>query len=413
MSTWYQNAIVYELYVDKFAGNFRNLTSKLDYFNYLGINTLWLLPFYPSPMIDGGYDISDFQNIRPNLGTLSDFNSFISAAHQKNLKVIIDLVLNHTSIDHPWFGQHPDWYLWADDQSKYTDAFIHFAEIKKSNWIYYPSTQKYYYATFYQEQPDLNWDNPEVEKAMLAVIDFWLDRGVDGFRLDAVARLIKRDGTNCFALPQTHQILKKIRSHIDSKYSDRILLAETGGWPEEAKTFFGQGDQCHSVIHFPLAVRMLSAISSKNPDILSNLWDQSTDIPAGCNWSLFLTNHDTVDLFFLPEDQKHMLHQQIDPQNMYSYPEGQSTAARLSQVCQGIKDDILWATKLLLDQPGTPIIYYGNEIGLPNQNLNSTPSDLRDYVRGFFNWSEVSRQQSDPTSLLNSIRTLIQNRKVQ
>ncbi len=407
---WYQNAIVYELYVDKFAGNFKGLTSKLDYFNYLGVNTLWLLPHYPSPMIDGGYDISDFQNIRSDLGTLSDFDNLVNSAHQQNLKVIIDLVLNHTSIDHPWFREHPDWYIWSDNQNQYSRAYVHFRQLKSSNWILYKPSNKYYYATFYPQQPDLNWNNPEVEKAMFSVMDFWLNRGVDGFRLDAVARLIKCDGTDCFALPETHQVLKRIRSHIDSKYSDRILLAESGGWPEEAKTFFGQGDECHSVIHFPLAVRMLSSISQKNPDILKNLWDQSKDIPNDCNWSLFLTNHDTVDLFFLPEDQKQALHNKIDPQNMYSYPEGQSTAARLSQICAGNKADILWATKLLLDQPGTPIIYYGNEIGMPNQHLQNAPSDLRDYVRGSFDWSAADHQRSDPDSLLNSIRTLIQNR---
>jgi maltose alpha-D-glucosyltransferase/alpha-amylase len=418
-SPWWTTAVIYELYVDKFAGNFTNLTAKLDYFTYLGVNTLWVLPHYPSPGIDGGYDISDFTHIRPDLGSVSDFQDFVKQAHAKHLRVIIDLVLNHTSATHPWFiasrssrnNPKRDWYMWSENQTGFSQAFVHFEHIKGKNWIYNPTTGDYYYATFYQEQPDLNWDNPEVFAAMMAVIDFWLGLGVDGFRLDAVSRLIKREGTNCFALPQTHELLKHIRTHIDSKYSDILLLAESGGWIHEAKPFFGSGDECQLVIHFPLAVELLSAILTRDLSQVHAIWDQSRDIPDTCRWAVFLTSHDSVDLFFLTsEEQKRQLARLADPTGYFSTPTGASIGARLAEVCQGKEEAILWAVGQLLSQPGVPVIYYGNEIGLRNAPLSPKPSDIRDFVRGPFDWAEADRQKSDPSSLLSHIRTLLQNR---
>jgi maltose alpha-D-glucosyltransferase/alpha-amylase len=419
--TWSPKSIIYELYVDKFAGNFSGLTTKLDYFNYLGIDTLWLLPHYPSPLVDGGYDISDYQNIRSDLGTMTDFNIFVKTAHAKGLKVLTDLVLNHTSDQHPWFieskgsktNDKRNWYMWSNTPDQFSQAFVHFADLKNNiNWIFNEATGDYYYATFYKEQPDLNWDNPEVLEAMLKVFDFWLDCGVDGFRLDAIARLIKRDGTNCFALPENHEILKKIRSHLDTKYPGKVLMAESGGWIHEAKAFFGQGDECHLVINFPLAVHMLAAINHKNTDKIESLWSQAGQLPNNCQWGVFLTNHDCVDLFLLGnEEEKQQLAKKADPDGLFAQPDSQSIGARIAEICQGNNEDILWATQLLLSQPGVPIIYYGNEIGMRNANLPDKPHDTRLYVRGPFDWPEAEKQQSDPNSLLNSIKNLITSLK--
>jgi maltose alpha-D-glucosyltransferase/alpha-amylase len=417
---WWTKAVIYELYIDKFAGNLKGLTEKLDYFTYLGVNTLWLLPHYPSPGIDGGYDISDYQNIRSDLGTLDDFDRFLQSAHEHGLKVIIDLVLNHTSNEHSWFKEaraskdspKRDWYIWSDHKDRFTEAFVHFSEIKNnSNWVFNESTGDYYYATFYPEQPDLNWDNPELMSAMLEVIDYWLGKGVDGFRLDAVSRLIKRDGTNCFALPETHAVLKKIRSHIDSKFSGIVLIAETGGWPHEARTFFAAGDECQMVINFPLAVKLLSGIKNRDLEGVDKVWQWCGEIPAACRWAVFLTNHDSVDVFFLGSDEeKQEILQRADPTGQYTQPGGLSIGARLAEVCQGNQDDIIWATRQLLSQPGVPIIYYGNEIGMRNQSFPEKPPDTRICVRNQFDWAEADKQKSDPNSILNQVRNAIRNR---
>lgn len=415
-SPWWDSTVIYELYVDKFADNFSGLTAKLDYFSYLGVTALWVLPHYPSPLVDGGYDISDYTAIREDLGTLADFDYFVASAHAKGLKVIIDLVLNHTSTAHPWFvasrssktNPKRAWYLWSDSPDKYSQAFVHFSDIKTTNWIKNAATGDYYYATFYPEQPDLNWDNPEVVTAMLDIIDFWLDRGVDGFRLDAISRLVKRNGTNCFALPETHQHLKNIRAHIDAKYSDIVLMAESGGWPNEAKAFFGTGDECHLVMHFPLAVQLLSAIKDRNMSRVEEIWHQSDGIPANCHWASFLTNHDSVDLFFLTDPTiRQELAKWIDSTGLYTQPNGQSVGARLAQVCSHNSNDIIWATEKLLSQPAVPIIYYGNEIGLPNASFPQKPKDIREFVRGQFDWAQVDRQKLDPESILNRVRNLI------
>ncbi len=413
--------MIYEVYVDKFAGNFTNLISKLDYLVELGVGTIWLLPHYPSPGVDGGYDISDYRGIRSDLGTLENFREFIKAAHLRGLKVITDMVLNHTSDQHPWFkdasssrdNPKRNWYIWNDNPYRFHDAFVHFPEIKKTgNWIRNNATGDYYYATFYPQQPDLNWDNSEVVAEMLSTMDYWLELGVDGFRLDAISRLAKRDGTNCFALPETHAMLRNIRSHISTKFPDAVLLAESGGWLEEARTFFGNNDECHLVINFPLAVRMLSAVRHHDQSVVVDVWRWAPELPGECKWAAFLTNHDTVDLFFLTNDsEKQEVASYINPDSTYSQPNSSSVAARLAQVCRGKKEDIIWATEQLMSQPAVPIIYYGNEIGMPNQSLSQRPSDAREYVRGAFDWAEAERQRLDPDSLFHSVRKIIQKRR--
>jgi maltose alpha-D-glucosyltransferase / alpha-amylase len=413
---WWKNAVIYELYIDKFAHDIRGLVEKIDYFQRLGINTLWILPHYPTPGIDDGYDISDYFSVRPDLGTVEDFKRFIEAAHARDIRVVTDMVLNHTSDAHPWFMEaraskdnpRRSWYMWNDNQEKYADAFVHFSHIKKTNWIFNAPTGDFYYATFYPQQPDLNWDNPEVENAMLEAMDYWLDMGVDGFRLDAISRLVKRDGTSCFALPETHRVLKRIRSHLASRYPNAVMLAEAGGWPDEAKAFFGNGDECHLVINFPLAARLVSSIAAKQ---LPPCADLLLPLPDACHWATFLTNHDSVDLFFLSDEKERgEFKTRVDPQGLYSVPQSNSLSARLGEICKGNADDIVWATEKLLAQPGIPIIYYGNEIGMRNQILTEAPPDTRTFVRGEFDWPEADKQISDPNSVFSRVSQLIKNR---
>lgn len=417
---WWTSAIIYELYVDKFAGNFKGLTEKLDYINFLGVNTLWLLPHYPSPMVDGGYDVSDYTSVRSELGTMEDFEEFVQHAHGKNLKVIIDLVLNHTSDKHPWFQsarssrENPkrDWYIWSDNVDKFFEAFVHFTNIKSNNWIYNEATNDYYYATFYPQQPDLNWDNEEVYKAMMEVVEFWLSKGVDGFRLDAVSRLIKREGTNCFALPETHNVLKRIRSDISSKYPYTLFMAESGGWPNEEKPFFGNQDECQLVINFPLASNLLSSISDRDLSSVERVWDESGGIGENCRWGIFLTNHDSVDLYFLTdENKKKKLAEEGNLLVRFGHRDSSSFAARLAEICQGDEDKIIWAFDQQFKLTGVPIVYYGNEIGMRNLELGSIPSDPREFVRGDFDWEMANNQMKQEGSLLNNIHKLILERK--
>lgn len=414
---WWKNAIIYEVYVDKFAGNFRGLSEKIDYLKYLGINTLWVLPHYPSPMVDGGYDVSDYTSIRDDLGNMDDFEKFVSKAHDSNIKVIVDLILNHTSDQHPWFKKsrsskdNPkrDWYLWSDDASIFSQAFVHCTEVKSSNWIKNEETGDYYYASFYPQQPDLNWDNSKVYNAMLDVMYFWLEKGVDGFRLDMISRLIKRDGTNCFALPEVHDILKRIRVDVSIKYPGTVFMAESGGWVHEAKTFFGNGNECQLVINFPMASNLLSAIDDFDLSKTKRVWEESQGIGGANSWGLFLTNHDSVDLFFLDDQQKRDLSD--NGRLLAKYGGGFSFAARLYEICEGNKEKIVWAYKELLNFPGVPILYYGNEIGMSNEIFEVKPKDTREYVRGKFNWDEVDRQIEDKDSILNRVSELIHNRK--
>jgi maltose alpha-D-glucosyltransferase / alpha-amylase len=418
---WWVNAIIYEVYVDKFAGNFKGLTDKLDYLLYLGVNTIWILPHYPSPMVDGGYDISDYTAVRSELGELHDFEEFVNKAHAKGIKVIIDLVLNHTSDRHPWFleakssknNPKRDWYIWSEDELRFSQAFVHFSHTKNSNWIRNETTGDFYYATFYPQQPDLNWDNNEVYVAMLSVMEFWLAKGVDGFRLDAVSRLIKRDNTNCFALPEVNSILKRIRNDISMKYPGTVFLAESGGWIHEAKTFFGEGDECQLVINFPMASNLLSCVTDYDLTKTEKVWDESQGIGDANRWGLFLTNHDSVDTFFLDEVQKEKLTKDGYLLTKFGEEEGSSFAARLGEICMNDMEKIIWVHEKLLSFRGVPILYYGNEIGMPNQHLEDKPTDIREYVRGDFDWDEANIQMNDKDSILNNIRALIRKRKQQ
>lgn len=420
-SCWWGKAVIYEVYVNKFAGDFRSLAGKLDYLNRLGINCIWLLPHYPSPMIDEGYDVSDYFSVRKDLGTLDDFKSFVKKADEFGIKIIVDLVLNHVSTSHLWFSEakksadNPkrDFFLWSKTGREFSQARNPFSHMCSSNWIYSPETGYYYFASFFPEQADLNWDNPEVLKEIVKIIDFWASLGVDGFRLDAVGHLIKRDGTDCHHLPEVHGILKKIRQHLNENWPEVILLAEAAGSVEKVKQYFGTGDECHMVFNFPLMASMYLAIKRGDMDILADMVSQSFDIPENCQWATFLSNHDEITLQTLSESEREEILPWLDPEDKYSFKGGLGVAMRLASVFKGDRDKILNAFKVLLSLPGSPVIYYGSEIGMENIEIHPSPMDARKYVRGEFDWKKVDRQATDSESLLSQLSEIIGQKRYQ
>lgn len=415
---WWKNAKIYELYVDKFAGNFKNLATQLDYFTKLGINTLHILPHYPSPMVDGGYDVMDYLNVRPELGTLEDFDFFIREAHKRGIRVITDFVLNHVSEFHPWFinartamdSPHRDFFLWHTNGDHFKESWNAFPDLKPSNWIRNEPTNDYYYATFYPQQPDLNWDNPAVFDAMMASMDFWADRGVDGFRLDAVLTLVKRNGVISKGLPETHTIIKNIRRHLDEKYGGRIaLLAESHMEVAEIKSFFGSGDECHMAYHFPMMESLYVAMMFGEVDRVKDMSEKSADIPENCAWAYFLRNHDEISLATLPLIRRTTLVSLLDPQAEYLFNHGQATAVRLANIFPD-EAQRREALKLLTALPGATVMYYGDEIGMRNLPREDGVLDTRVFVRGSFNWEEAEKHLDDPESLFHYTAALLRSR---
>ena len=374
---WYKDAVIYELHVRAFAdsnadgiGDFAGLTQKLDYLRDLGVTALWLLPFYPSPLRDDGYDIADYFKINPAYGTLKDFRRFLKEAHRRGLRVITELVVNHTSTDHPWFqrarnappgSKARDFYVWSDTPKRYEDTRIIFKDFETSNWSWDPVAQAYYWHRFYSHQPDLNFDNPEVEKALLKVVDFWLDMGVDGMRLDAVPYLYEREGTNCENLPETHQYLKRLRKHIDDKYSDRMLLAEANQWPEDAAAYFGDGDECHMNFHFPLMPRMFMAVQLEDSFPITDISEQTPQIPDNCQWATFLRNHDELTLEMVTDEDRDYMYRVYAADSRARINVG--IRRRLAPLL-GLRRKVELMNSLLFSLPGTPVIYYGDEIGM-------------------------------------------------
>ena len=376
---WYKDAIFYEVHVRAFAdsgdpdgiGDFRGLAGKLEYLQNLGINALWILPFYPSPLKDDGYDISDYMNVHPDYGTLADFNFFLKKAHQRGLKVITELVLNHTSDAHTWFqrarrsatgSNWRNFYVWSDTPSKYGDARIIFKDFETSNWTWDPVARAYYWHRFYSHQPDLNYDNPEVQKTMFRVVDFWLEMGVDGLRLDAVPYLYKREGTSCENLPETHEFLRKLRAHVDSKFKDRMLLAEANQWPEDAAAYFGKGDECHMAFHFPIMPRLFMSIDMEDRFPIIDILQQTPAIPESTQWALFLRNHDELTLEMVTHEERDYMYRvyALDPKARINL----GIRRRLAPLLQNHRRKIELMNGLLFSLPGTPIIYYGDEIGM-------------------------------------------------
>ncbi len=377
--SWYKDAIFYEIHVRAFAdseeydgiGDFRGLAGKLDYLQNLGVTVLWILPFYPSPLKDDGYDISDYMNVHPDYGTLADFNYFLKKAHQRGLKVITELVLNHTSDAHAWFARARrsppgsvwrDFYVWSDTPTKYSDARIIFKDFETSNWTWDPIAKAYYWHRFYAHQPDLNYDNPEVQKSMFRVVDFWLEMGVDGLRLDAVPYLYEREGTSCENLPETHDFLKKVRRHVDEKFKDRMLLAEANQWPEDAASYFGNGDECHMAFHFPIMPRLFMSIDMEDRFPIIDILQQTPAIPESNQWAIFLRNHDELTLEMVTHEERDYMYRVYahDPKARINL----GIRRRLAPLLQNQRRKIELMNGLLFSLPGTPIIYYGDEIGM-------------------------------------------------
>jgi maltose alpha-D-glucosyltransferase / alpha-amylase len=372
---WFKRAVFYEVHLRGFfdgnddgSGDLRGLTEKLDYLQWLGIDCVWLLPMYPSPLRDGGYDIADFYAIHPDYGTVEDFKALVEAAHQRGIRVIADLVVNHTSADHPWFqdaregGDKRDWYVWSETDERYEDARIIFLDTEVSNWTWDPIAGAYYWHRFFSHQPDLNYENPEVQEAMLNVLRFWLDLGIDGFRLDAVPYLYEREGTNCENLPETHAYLKRLRAEIDAGYPDRVLLAEANQWPEDVVEYLGDGDECHMAFQFPVMPRMFMAIRREEATPLYEILERTPVIPDTTQWGLFLRNHDELTLEMVTDDERDYMYEEYakDPRMRLNL----GIRRRLAPLLDGGRDEIELMHAILFSLPGSPVLYYGDEIGM-------------------------------------------------
>ncbi len=375
---WYKDAIIYQLHVKAFAdsnddgvGDFRGLLGKLDYLEELGITAVWLLPFYPSPMKDDGYDIADYFSVDPGYGSLDDFREFLNEAHRRGLRVITELVINHTSDQNPWFQRARrapagsplrEFYVWGDSPERYKEARIIFKDFEPSNWTYDPVAKQYFWHRFYSHQPDLNFDNTAVHEAVIQVLDFWLDMGVDGLRLDAVPYLYEREGTNCENLPETHEFLKRLRRHIDSRYRNRMLLAEANQWPEDAAAYFGNGDECHMNFNFPLMPRMFMSLQMEDRFPIIDILDQTPAIPENCQWATFLRNHDELTLEMVTDEERDYMYRMYasDPRARINL----GIRRRLAPLLGGSRRKTELISMLLYSLPGTPVIYYGDEIGM-------------------------------------------------
>ncbi|MGZ6692736.1 MAG: maltose alpha-D-glucosyltransferase [Solirubrobacteraceae bacterium] len=374
---WFKRAVFYEIHVRGFydangdgSGDFRGLTEKLDYLQWLGIDCIWLLPFYRSPLRDGGYDISDFTDVHPDYGTIEDVREFINAAHARRIRVIADLVMNHTSSEHHWFlearsspeSPERDRYVWSENDERYEGARIIFTDTEASNWSYDPVARAYYWHRFFSHQPDLNYDNPEVQEAMLGVLRFWLDLGLDGLRLDGVPYLFERDGTNCENLPETHAYLKRVRKEIDENYPDRVLLAEANQWPSDVVQYFGDGDECQMAFHFPLMPRMFMALRREQATPIYEILAQTPAIPENCQWGLFLRNHDELTLEMVTDEERDYMYGEYakDPRMKVNL----GIRRRLAPLLDNDRDEIQLMTAILFSLPGSPVLYYGDEIAM-------------------------------------------------
>jgi len=374
---WFKRAIFYEIHIRGFydgnddgSGDFRGLMEKLDYLQWLGIDCIWLLPMYASPLRDGGYDIADFFSIHPDYGTVEDFRAYVEAAHQRGMRVIADLVMNHTSSDHRWFREarssrdspKRDWYVWSDTDDTWPEARVIFVDTEPSNWTWDPAAGQYFWHRFFSHQPDLNYDNPEVQEAMLNVLRFWLDLGIDGFRLDAVPYLYERDGTNGENLPETHEYLRRVRAEVDANYADRVLLAEANQWPEDVVEYFGAGDECHMAFHFPVMPRMFMAMRREDALPMLEILERTPAIPEAAQWGLFLRNHDELTLEMVTDEERDYMYAEYakDPRMKINV----GIRRRLAPLLDNARDDAELMHAILFSLPGSPVLYYGDEIGM-------------------------------------------------
>ncbi len=394
---WYKDAIIYELHIKAFydsngdgIGDFGGLLQKLDYLQDLGVTAVWVLPFYPSPLRDDGYDIADYYNINPRYGTLEQFQQFLAEAHKRNLKVITELVINHTSDQHPWFqrartapkvSKERDYYVWSDDPAKYDDVRIIFTDYEKSNWTWDPVAGQYYWHRFFHHQPDLNYDSEDVQAEIFKIIDYWCAMGVDGFRLDAVPYLYEREGTNGENLPETHAFLKRLRAHVDEKFPGICFLAEANMWPEDSAAYFGNGDECHMNYHFPVMPRMFMALQREDRYPITDIFDQTPAVPENCQWAMFLRNHDELTLEMVTDEERDFMYTVYakDPKARINL----GIRHRLAPLMENDRRRIELMNSLLFSLPGTPVIYYGDELGMGD---NVYLGD-RDGVRTPMQWS--------------------------
>jgi maltose alpha-D-glucosyltransferase/alpha-amylase len=447
---WYKRAVFYEVLVRGFAdsngdgtGDLKGLVSKLDYLQWLGIDCIWLLPIFQSPLRDGGYDISDYFTILPEFGDLGDFVQLVEEAHKRGMRVIADLVMNHTSDQHPWFqasrsdptGPYGDYYVWSKTDTQYRDARIIFVDTEKSNWTFDPVRGEYYWHRFFGHQPDLNFENPAVQDAMIGTLRFWLELGIDGFRLDAVPYLFEEEGTNCENLPRTHEYLKRVRKEIDSDFPDRVLLAEANQWPADVVEYFGDGDECHMAFHFPLMPRIFMSVRREQRYPISEILSQTPAIPDGCQWGIFLRNHDELTLEMVTDEERDYMYTEYaqDPRMKANI----GIRRRLAPLLENSRDQMELFTALLLSLPGSPVLYYGDEIGMgdniwlgdrdgvrtpmqwtPDRNAGFSNCDpgrlylpvIMDPIYGYQGLN-VESQMRTSTSLLHWTRRMIDTRK--
>ncbi|WP_328610904.1 maltose alpha-D-glucosyltransferase [Amycolatopsis sp. NBC_00345] len=451
---WFKGAVFYEVLVRAFSdsngdgtGDLRGLAGRLDYLEWLGVDCLWLPPFYASPLRDGGYDISDWRAVLPEFGSVDDFVHLLTEAHKRGIRVITDLVLNHTSEAHPWFqqsrsdpdGPYGDYYVWSDDDSRYADARIIFVDTETSNWTYDPVRGQFYWHRFFSHQPDLNYENANVQDAMLDVLRFWLDLGIDGFRLDAVPYLFEQEGTNCENLPRTHEFLKRCRKVVDDEYPGRILLAEANQWPSDVVEYFGDpavgGDECHMAFHFPLMPRIFMAVRRESRFPISEILLQTPQIPSGTQWGIFLRNHDELTLEMVTDEERDYMYSEYakDPRMKANI----GIRRRLAPLLDNDRNQQELFTAMLLSLPGSPVLYYGDEIGMgdniwlgdrdavrtpmqwtPDRNAGFSACDpgriylpvIMDPVYGY-QALNVEAQSNNASSLLNWTRRMIEVRK--
>ena len=447
---WFKSAIIYELHIRAFLdstgdgkGDIQGLITKLPYLQDLGVNCLWLLPMYPSPLRDDGYDIADFYGIHPDYGTLEDFQHLVDAAHARGIRILTELVVNHTSDQHPWFQEarsspespKRNWYVWSDTDQKYQGARIIFTDTERANWTWDPVAKQYYWHRFFSHQPDLNYDNPEVQEEMLNVMRFWLRIGVDGFRCDAVPYLFEREGTNCENLPETHAFLKQLRATIDREFGGRVLLAEANQWPADVRVYFGDGDEFHMGFHFPVMPRIFMSVRREERTPIVEIMQQTPDIPETCQWAIFLRNHDELTLEMVTDEDRDYMYREYakDPRMKLNL----GIRRRLAPLMESGRRRMELLHSLLFSLPGTPVMYYGDEIGMgdniflgdrngvrtpmqwtPDRNAGFSRADyarlyapvIADTVYGY-QALNVEAQEASPSSLLNWVREIIRVRK--
>lgn len=447
---WYKDAIIYELHVKAFydsngdgIGDFRGLIQKLDYLRDLGVNCIWILPFYQSPLKDDGYDISDYRKVLPEYGSMKDFRLFVREAHRRGIRVLIELVINHTSDQHPWFlearsnkhSKKRDFFVWSDDPGRYQNARIIFTDTERSNWTWDPVAGQYFWHRFFSHQPDLNFDNPIVCRTILNTLGYWLESGVDGFRLDAVPYLFEREGTNCENLPETHAYLKALRKRLEKKFKDKVFLAEANQWPLDVRPYFGDGDECHMAFHFPLMPRIFMAIRKEENTPIIDIMNQTPEIPSNCQWALFLRNHDELTLEMVTQEERDYMYKEYatDPKAKLNL----GIRRRLAPLMNGGRRQMELLNSLLFSLPGSPIIYYGDELGmgdniyLGDRNGVRTPMQWTGDRNAGFSLADTARlyaplivdpvygyqainveaQIRTPTSFLNWMKRLIKVRK--